>query len=76
MSEQEVNWQIEDGYVGKRRPQKTKIDNIELLECESEEEVKELIYDFVRDDFYNKISYSIDNMNEVIEYWRKNKHYV
>ena len=69
----EINWQIDDGYVGKCRPQKTKIDDNELLECESKEEVIELIYDFVQEDFNNKICYSIDNMNELIKYWEKNR---
>ena len=73
MSEQEINWQIEDGYVGKSRPQKTKIDDVELLECESQEEAEELIYRFVQEDFNNRVYYSIDNMNELIEYWKKNK---
>lgn len=73
MSRQEINWQVDDGYVGKCRPQKTKIDDNELLECESKEEVIKLIYDFVQEDFNNKICYSIDNMNELIKYWEENK---
>ena len=75
-----INWQIEDGYVGKCRPQKTKIDDNELLECESQEEAEKLIHSFVRNDFNivrndfnNRVYYCIDNMNELIEYWRNER---
>ena len=68
-----VNWEVEDGYIGKYRPQHTEIDDIELLECETEEEVKELIDDAVQEDFSSKIYYSINNTDDIIKYWKENK---
>ena len=54
-----VTWEVEDGYVGKSRPQFTDINDEELAECETEEEKQQLINDIVQSDFENSISWSI-----------------
>ena len=54
-----VKWQVDDGYVSGSRPQTTKIDDDELAECETEEERKELINDYIQNDFEQRISWSI-----------------
>ena len=61
-----VHWQVEDGYVGKSRPQKTIIkpyDDLGQEEWEemSESERDEYIEQCVQDDFDQKVSFAIDN---------------
>ena len=61
-----VHWQVEDGYVGKSRPQKTIIKPYEDLGQEeweemSESERDEYIEQCVQDDFDQKVSFAIDN---------------
>jgi len=61
-----VHWQVEDGYVGKSRPQKTIIKPYEDLGQEeweemSEEEREEYIEQCVQDDFNQKVSFAIDS---------------
>jgi len=52
-----VTWEIEDGYVGKSRPQETEIDDDELAECENEEDREELIASYIQEDFLQNISW-------------------
>ena len=54
-----VTWQVDDGYVLGSRPLTTDIDDDELAECETEEERKELINDYIQNDFDQRISWSI-----------------
>jgi|GEM_PF-2356653 len=61
-----VHWQVDDGYVGKSRPQKTVITPYEDLGQEeweemTEEERDEYIEQCVQDDFDQKVSFAIDN---------------
>lgn len=50
-----IKWQVEDGYVGKSRPQKTEIDDSELADCETWSEAEKLISDAIQEDFSQKI---------------------
>ena len=54
----QVQWQVEDGYVGKSRPQTTNVDDDELLECATEEEREALINEYIQNDFEQSISWS------------------
>lgn len=54
-----IRWEVEDGYVGKSRPQQTVIPDDEIAQCNTPEERERLIEDYVREDFQNKISYTI-----------------
>lgn len=61
-----VTWEVEDGYVGKSRPQSTTIDieqNMDLTEWESmsEDEKRDFIGEMVQCDFEQKISFTINN---------------
>lgn len=61
-----VHWQVEDGYVGKSRPQKTIIKPYNDLGQEeweemSESERDEYIEQCVQDDFDQKVSFAIDD---------------
>ena len=53
-----VIWEIEDGYVGGSRPHEITIPDEEIDECESTEEIEELITDYVRDDFEQTVTFS------------------
>ena len=52
-----ITWEVEDGYCGKSRPQKTEIDD-EALEGLNQEEIENYIYDRVQEDFDQRISWS------------------
>ena len=52
-----VNWEVNDGYCGKSRPQQTVIPDEELVDCETELEREELIQEYVSNDFNSKISW-------------------
>ena len=51
-----IKWQVEDGYVGKARPQYTTIPD-EDFKGMSEEEREQYIEDWVQNEFENNISY-------------------
>lgn len=53
-----VRWEVEDGYAGKSRPQETEVPDEELEELD-EKERKELIWEYVQDDFDQRISWCI-----------------
>jgi len=61
-----IIWEIKDGYTGKSRPQKLEIPDEELEDCDSTEEMEDLIDYIVRSEFEQKISYnwSIVSKNE------------
>lgn len=52
-----VRWQIEDGYVGKNRPQEFTIDDTELEDL-SPEEIDEYVNDSIQDAFEQKITWA------------------
>ena len=54
-----VTWEVEDGYCGGSRPHKTKIDNEELEDCETEEERNQVIDEIIQNDFEQRISWYI-----------------
>ena len=58
-----VTWEVEDGYAGKNRPQFTDIPN-EDLEGLDEDERKQLIEDYVRQDFESNIYWYIVRTDE------------
>ena len=59
-----ITWEVEDGYVGKSRPQKTTIDNDELAECDTDEEKNEYIEQCIQEDFMMNISWSETSREE------------
>jgi hypothetical protein len=52
-----IRWEVDDGYAGKSRPHFVEVDDDELAECETEEERNELINDYVKNEFENKINW-------------------
>lgn len=69
----EVTWEVADGYAGRTRPQTTKIDHSEIVDCDSEDEVKWLIEEAIQSDFEQKISPDIGESvyAEALELWRE-----
>ena len=59
-----ITWEVEDGYVGKSRPQKTTIDNDALAECDTDEEKNEYIEQCIQEDFMMNISWSETSREE------------
>lgn len=57
-----IHWEVEDGYVGKSRPQHTNIPDEELDDCENEKERNQLIEDYVQEDFDQKITWYIKSV--------------
>ena len=69
----EIEWEADDGYAGKSRPQKFEIDYAEIDWCGNIETLKYEIHHLVRTDFENKVRPYCKNMEEIIEYWLKIK---
>lgn len=64
-----VIWEVEDGYVGKSRPQTTEIPDEVFLDfygeiCDDKEERQEVINNAVQNDFDRNISWSITRIEE------------
>ena len=68
-----ARWEVEDGYVGKSRPQTTEIDDDAFMDAETEDELMQNVEAYVRDDFDNQISWAFSNWDELVEYWRETK---
>jgi 23S rRNA U2552 (ribose-2'-O)-methylase RlmE/FtsJ len=69
----EVTWEVADGYAGRTRPQRTKISHSDILDCESEEDVRTCVEDSIREDFEQKISpdFGESVYSEALELWRE-----
>jgi len=70
-----VTWEVADGYVGGKRPQKTKISHSDILDCESEEDVRACVEESIREDFEQRISadYGDDAYSEALDLWRESQ---
>lgn len=64
----DITWEVEDGYAGKSRPQHSIFDTdedcVEIWDELTDEEKSELIDEFIQEEFYNKISFSITHIKE------------
>jgi hypothetical protein len=57
-----VKWEVEDGYVGKSRPQSTIVDtDHHFWDSLNDEEKRQLIEECVQEDYEQKISFSISD---------------
>ncbi len=63
----QVNWEVEDGYVGKSRPRMTNIYPEDFDPDMTELEIEHLVWDIVDSDFRETIAVDINNMDEVVE---------
>lgn len=68
-----VTWQVDDGYVGGSRPQYSNIPDDDILECESEEEILDLISEWIEEDYSQNITWHFDNKDRMLEEIRELK---
>lgn len=70
----EIEWKVDDGYVN-NGPQHSVIDDEEIQNCETMDEVENLIDDYVKEDFLTNISWSFANfdltMAEAERIWKE-----
>ena len=59
-----IRWEVEDGYVGKSRPQSTSIPRDEWDECVTQEDRDALIEEWVQFDFEQRIRWYINSVDE------------
>lgn len=67
-----VIWEISDGYVGGSRPHRMTISEDDFSGHMTDEELEEILFEMVDEDFRRKASYSITNEDEVLS-WMKSK---
>ncbi len=61
----EIAWEVEDGYVGKSRPQHATVEDDEISECDTVEEAMELVSNSVQEAFENNITWCFTNHDKV-----------
>jgi hypothetical protein len=61
-----VRWEVEDGYAGKSRPQRTEVDDEDYLDTPPDER-EDFLYECIREDFDNKIGFYIQGTDDVPE---------
>jgi t-SNARE complex subunit (syntaxin) len=66
MREIEVRWQAEDGYCGGGRPQTTVIDIEDFSSDMTDEEVMDVIYERVEEDFRQTVSPGVDDIDSAV----------
>ena len=65
-----ISWEVDDGYCGKARPQHFSIETRDYLEDDqpyeemSQQEKDDFIYDRVCEEFNNRISFVVGNVEE------------
>ena len=62
-----IKWQVSDGHVGCMRPQSFTLDKDEFEFYDSQNEMIDYIHGCAQDDFEEKVTYRITNLNNVIE---------
>jgi hypothetical protein len=55
-----VTWEVQDGYAGKGSPQSTNVPDDEITECLTVEEAMDVIHDYIREDFEQRITPEFD----------------
>lgn len=51
----EINWEVEDGYAGGSRPHSSTIPDDALEMCDTDEERRELVHEYIQGDFEQTI---------------------
>lgn len=60
-----LEWEVSDGYCSGRRTHTAQISVGDILECENESEISELISDTIQEDFEQKVSWSFGTESAV-----------
>jgi hypothetical protein len=65
-----ITWEVDDGYVGKSRPQQCFIEENDIEEDMTEEDLRELFSTVIQDSFEQKVNPVSDDESEFLE-WAK-----
>ena len=70
-----ARWQVDDGYGGKSRPQSTYLDieDFSPFDFNTWEEAETELYHIVYKDFDQKITFHIQNLDEIKSEWERFK---
>ncbi len=68
-----ARWEVDDGYVGKSRPQETVLDDEIFDDAETESELRELVEEYVQQDFEQRIMWFVGNWDEIVQRWEDTK---
>ena len=63
----DISWEVEDGYVGKSRPQSFHIEDAEIKECKTINEALELINEYTQEEFENNIAWAFRSYDEMVK---------
>lgn len=68
----EIIYQIEDGYIN-NGDHSVEVPDDEILECDNEAEVTDLIYAYIVEDFQQNIYPVAENEDEALAFWKSEK---
>lgn len=64
----DVTWEVEDGYAGKSRPQKTRVYLDDIQDSETAEDMIHALRYLIQEDFNEKIDwYTIKSLEEIAQ---------
>ncbi len=66
----EITYSVDDGYVGKDRPQHFKIDAHWIEDDMSDDALKQCVIEMIEDDFEQRISWTARNLDDAVS-WAK-----
>ncbi len=66
----EIKWEVEDGYVGGDRPQYVTIEASDFEDM-SEDEIREEINNLVEEEFNQRITWYVDNIEDAVKWAKK-----
>jgi hypothetical protein len=72
MSSFRVTYEAEDGYVGSRRPLSFNIFEYDLWDDMKDEDIEELFYVAIQEDFEQRVSPASDDLND-FKAWAKER---
>ena len=61
----EIEWEVEDGYIGGSRPQSLTLISDDFENCKTVEDAMEVVNEAVQEDFRQTVTYKITNYDEI-----------
>lgn len=69
-----ITYFVQDGYVCGDRPLEVEIPGCEIEDCETQEELVELVYDYVQNDFEQRVTWDVGvSLAMVVSEWESMK---
>jgi len=68
----EATYEVDDGYAGSNRPQYFNVEDYELYEDMDDDEIKEIFFSLMQEDFQMSVSPYATNLDEFVE-WAKER---